>query len=318
MQLRKILTIFCVIVGAAAITAPAFAKTTDDLGQGQAIVTVLPLENHDSPVNISQNQLKATVNGKDSDIIDWKPLNGSNSDLELVIMIDGSTHPGIGLLLDDLAAFIRDLPAGAKVAVGYMDAGRTVLKGTLSTDRSQAIDALQIPSGTVGSNASPYFCLSDLAKKWPSDDARARREVIMITDGVDNYYPGYSPDDPYLQASIRDAIMARLVVFSIYMPNRGRMEDSWRASSVGQSLLTDVTGATGGYTYWDGGSRNPVSLRPYLTDIAQRLQNQYQLRFQSRLKGRTDLQRMRLKVVDGDMVEVFAPQRVHVSDMGTE
>jgi hypothetical protein len=314
MPLGKILTIFCMMVGAAAV--PAFAKTTDDLGQGQAIVTVLPLESHETPVNISQNQLRATVNGRSSDIIDWKPLNGSNSNLELVIMIDGSTHAGIGLLFDDLAGFIRGLPADAKVAVGYMDAGRTVLRGGLSTDRAGAIDALRIPAGAAGSNASPYFCLSDLAKKWPSDDARARREVIMITDGVDNYYPGYSPDDPYLKASIRDAIMARLVVFSIYMPNRGQMDGY--ASSVGQSLLTDVTGATGGYTYWDGGSRNPVSLRPYLDDIAQRLQNQYQLRFQSRLKGKTDLQRMSLKVLDGDMVEVFAPRRVHVSAAGQE
>ena len=158
MQLRKILIAVCMIVGASALTAPAFAKPADTLGQGKAIVTVLPLEPTGTPVDISQSQLRAKLNGKDSGIIDWTPLKGSNGDLELVIMIDSSAHAGIGLQLDEIAGFIRNLPADVKVAVSYMDAGRAVLKGTLSTDHSQAMDALRIPAGAAGSNASPYFC----------------------------------------------------------------------------------------------------------------------------------------------------------------
>jgi hypothetical protein len=317
MQLRKLLVTICITAGALALTMPAFTETTDNLGQGQAIVTVMPLENNDTPVNIQQDDLRAEVNGKKPDIIGWTPFRGLNSGLELLILIDGSAHAGIGLQLEDIAGFIRDLPADVKVAVGYLEAGSAVLREPFSSDHNRAIDELRIPAGVVGSNASPYFCLSDLAKHWPSENRNVRREVIMITDGVDNYYPAYDSENPYLQAAIRDSIRAGLVIYSIYTPNRGQEDDSGHRSFMGQSLLTDVTNATGGYTYWDGSDRYPVSFRPYFDDIAQRLQNQYQLKFQSRLKGKPEIQRMSLKVVDRK-VTVFAPQRVNVTSPGAE
>lgn len=312
MKLRKLLGIICITVGALALMAQTTAEAFDNMGQGQAIVTVLPLENKAAPENISKDHLQVKVNGKETGIVSWTPFRGLNSDLELVILIDDSAQAGIGLQVDDIAGFIQNLPDRVKVAVGYMNAGRAVLGKPLSTDRSQAVEELRIPAGVAGSNASPYFCLSDLAQNWPSDDLRARREVILITDGVDNYYPGYSSENPYLKASISDSIRANLVVYSIYMPNRGQSDKSGYMIDAGQSALTDVTSATGGYTYWDGSDRNPVSLNPYLDDIAQRLQNQYQLRFQSRIKGNSELQSMSLKVAY-DGVEVFAPQRVNVS-----
>jgi hypothetical protein len=317
MKIRKLLMAGCMTAGIFAMLLPAVADTNDNLAQGQAIVTVMPLRNKNAPANIPQSSLQALVNGKESAITGWTPLRGPDSNLELVILIDGSARAGIALQYDDIAKFIRHLPADVKVAVGYMNAGRAVLSGPLSSDHDLALDELRIPAGVAGSNASPYFCLSDLAKNWPSKDIGVRREVIMITDGVDNYYPGYNANDPYLQASIRDSIRAGLVVYSIYTPNRGQANNRQYQSFVGQSLLTEVTDATGGYTYWDGTDRNPVSLRHFFNDIAQRLQNQYQLRFQTRLNGKSELQSMRLKAADNE-VEVFAPQRVHVLPLDTE
>jgi hypothetical protein len=317
MQIRKLLMACCMTVGIFAMIQPAVAETTDILGRGQAIVTVLPLKNKNAPAEIPQSSLQAVVNGKESDILGWAPLRGPDSNLELVILIDGSARAGITLQYDDIAEFIRHLPADAKVAVGYMNAGRTVLSGPLSSDHDRALDELRIPAGVAGSNGSPYFCLSDLAQNWPSKDTGVRREVIMITDGVDNYYPGYSTEDPYLQASIRDSVRAGLVVYSIYTPNRGRADNRRYQSFVGQSLLTTLTDATGGFTYWDGTDRSPVSLRHFFNDIAQRLKNQFQLRFQTRLRGKSELQSMSLKAADHE-VEIFAPQRVHVSPLDAE
>lgn len=312
MKLKTLLTTICMTVGALVLTAPAFAEPDNGPGEGSAIVTVLSPKNFDASAIIAQDSLKATVNGKESEIVGWTPLRAPDSVMELVILIDGSARSEIGLKLDDIAGFIRDLPGNAKVAIGYMDAGRAVLSGRLTTDRALAIQELRIPAGIAGSSASPYFCLSDLAKKWPSDDSRARREVIMITDGVDNYIPEYDPNDPYVQASIRDSIRAGLVVYSIYTPNRGDSSNSGYQSFVGQSLLAKLTDATGGYTYWDGTGRNPVSYSPYLSDIALRLENQYQLKFQVQSKTRDEFQSMRLKTADKS-VDIFAPQRVSVS-----
>jgi hypothetical protein len=312
MQLRKLVTTIFMTVVAFAVSMPAFAETPGNLGQGQAIVTVLPSKNGNAPVNLPERNLRAEVNGKESSITGWTPLRGSNGDLEIVILIDSSARSSIGLQFEDINEFIRDLPVNVKVAVGYLNAGRAVLTGPLSSDHTAAEDGLRITSGVAGSNGSLYLCLSDIAKHWPSRDLQARREVILISDGLDNYFPGLDTQNPYLNASIRDSIRAGLVVYSIYMPNRGRAVNPRHRSFAGQSLLTKVTEATGGYSYWDGSDKNPVSFRPYLDDIAQRLQNQYRLRFQSHLTGKPEIQSMRLRVVD-EKAEVIAPKRVRVS-----
>jgi hypothetical protein len=317
MYLKKLAIAVFMTVGALAMTMPAFPEATNDQGQGRAIVTILPAKDGKAPINILQGNLEIKVNGKESSITGWTPLRGLNRNMELVILIDGSARASLGLQFDDITGFIQRLPANVKVAVSYMDAGRAILTEPLSVDRARVADGLHIPGGVVGSNASPYLCLSDLAKNWPSKDHSAQREVVMITDGVDNYYPGFDTEDPYLRASIRDSFRAGLVVYSIYTPLRGRRYNSDFQSFAGRSLLTEVTEATGGYSYWDGSNSKTVSFRPYLDNIARRLQNQYQLSFQSRLKGKPELQSMNLKIVDQE-VAVFAPRRVFVTHPSAE
>jgi len=317
MHLKKLEMAVCIAVGALAMALPVFSEQTNDRGQGHAIVTVLPATGRNASVNLLQENLQLEVNGKKASITHWKPLPWTTGNLELVILIDGSSRATLGRQLDDISEFIRDLPANVKVAVGYMEAGRAVMAAPLSTDHAEVAGKLGIPGGVVGANASPYFCLSDLARKWPSEDLSARREVVLITNGVDNYYEGYNTEDPYLKSAIRDSVRARLVIYSIYMPNRGRGANSGYRNFEGQSMLADVTRATGGYSYWDGTGREPVSFRPYLNDIAWRLQNQYQLSFQSRLTGKPELQNLKLKV-ENQEVEVVAPRRVLVAQQGEE
>ena len=117
----------------------------------------------------------------------------------MVVLIDGAARSTIGQQLGEIASFIKGLPANAKVAVGYMEYGHAALTAPLSTDHERAIQGLRMPSGLAGSSGSPYFCLSDLAKNWPASGPMARREVVMITDGVDNYEQRFDPDDPYVQ-----------------------------------------------------------------------------------------------------------------------
>ncbi len=43
-------------------------------------------------------------------------------------------------------------------------------------------------------------------------DSNVRREVIMVTDGVDRYSGGrFDPEDPYVQAAISDAQKAGVI-----------------------------------------------------------------------------------------------------------
>jgi len=163
--------------------------------------------------------------------------------------------------------------------------------------------------GEAGISASPYFCLSDLAKNWPSSDTHARREVVMITDGVDYYELRYDPDDPYVKAAMDDAVRARLIVYAIYWRSTDRFDRTGYAAADGQNLLAQVTQTTGGVSYWQG-IGNPVSIVPYFQDIDRRLDNQYELDFMTATGDKPEMQTLKLSV--SAHAKINAPQEVYV------
>jgi hypothetical protein len=297
------------IAAAAALAAPlAFAADNSPMeGQGRAVVTVL--QGQEIPGGIPQQALQLKIDGKQSNITGWTPL-GPQSKVELVVLIDDGARGSLGTQLNDIAKFIGSLPPNAKVAVAYMMNGRAAFTAQLSTDRAAVERQLHLPiAGMPGISASPYFCLSDLAKNWPSQDANARREVVMVTDGVDNYERRYDPEDPYVQAAINDAVRARLIVYSIYWTNAGRFDRSMYGADAGQNLLAQVAQATGGNSYWQGFG-NPVSFQPYFEDINQRLENQYELDFMAPLGSKPQIENLKLKL--SAPAKVDAPQQVYV------
>jgi len=292
-----------------ALAAPAVPA------QGQAIVTVLPKNNSDSLPDVPQQNLRLKINGKEATVSGWERVRGENSPVELVILMDSSARTSIGSQFNEIEGFVKEMPAHAKITIGYMDNGRTTLSGPFSSDSAQILNGLHLPIGTAGQNGSPYFCLSDLAKHWPSQDRAARREVLMITDGVDYYNLRYDPEDPYVKAAIEDSAKAGLVVYSVYWVNQGRIDRTWYESNAGQNLLQEVTQATGGNSYWEG-TGNPVSFDPYFKDLRQRFEHQYRLNFSASVKGKPEVDRMDLKL-DGISAKVSAPQQVLVSASGS-
>jgi len=291
------------------LAAPfAFAADSAQMdGQGSAVVTVL--QGQEIPGGIPQQALQLKVDGKQPSITSWTPL-GAQSKIEFVVLIDDGARGSLGTQLNDIAKFINNLPPNAKVAVAYMMNGRAVFTSPFTTDRGAVERQLHLPvAGMPGINASPYFCLSDLAKNWPSHDAGARREVVMVTDGVDNYDRRYDPEDPYVQAAINDAVRARLIVYSIYWTATGRFDRSMYGSDTGQNLLIQVAEATGGNSYWQGYG-NPVTFQPYFADINRRLDNQYELDFMTPVGSKPQIENLKLKL--SAPAKVDAPQQVYV------
>jgi hypothetical protein len=299
------------IVVALLLAAPAFSQST---GQGRAVVTILSKQKGEMPTNVSQQAVSIKVNGKESTVTSWTPLRGPEARLELVILIDSSARTSLGSQFSDIEHFINGLPPNTKAAIAYMMNGQAIFAGPLTADHAAVLRALHLPGGTPGSSASSYFCLSDLAKNWPSGDRGARREVVMVTDGVDNYERRFDPEDPYVQAAITDSVRAGLVVYSIYWLNQGLADSTMYANNTGQSLLTEVTEATGGKNLWMG-IGNPVSMQPFFEELARRLDNQYALGFSSRLDGKPATETLKFKVV-GSAIEVTAPKQVFVDRTG--
>ncbi len=304
-----------VLLGASALTAPAVALAANDLGQGRAIVTVMPGEKDEAPLKLQAQDLRVRLNRNESSVTGWTPARGAASPLELVLLIDGSARASLGTQMGEMENFVKEMPSDAKMTIAYMENGRAALEGPLSSDPAQVLKGLRLPAGGAGTNGSPYFCLSDLAKNWPSHDPAARREVVMVTDGVDNYNPGFDPNNPYVQSAINDSVRAGLVVYSIYWTSRGRFDASDSMSNAGQSLLNLVTQATGGTSYWQG-IGNPVSFAPYFKDLRVRFDNQYRLSFAAPLKGKAEVQSMSLNAGGTDR-KVYFPQQVYVTPTET-
>jgi len=295
------------------LTLPSLAAAAAP-GQGQAVVTVLPKDSNLAGLNIQPQNLELKVDGKSSNVTNLAAARNPESPLELVLLIDGGARASLGTQLTDIAGFIKEIPKNAKIAIAYMENGRAALAGPLSSDPQQILKGLHLAAGPPGTNASPYFCLSDLAKNWPSHDQNARREVLMITDGVDYYNRRYDPEDPYVQSAIEDSIRSGLVVYSFYWLNRGRLDQTGYENNAGQNLLQQVTQATGGNSYWEG-SGNPVSFDPYFRDLRHRFQNQVKIAFSAELKGKPQITRFSVKL-HGIDAKVIAPQQVLVTRGG--
>jgi len=279
-------------------------------GHGRAVLTILPSGSGDQVATIAPEEIKIKVDGKDSSPTRITPLRGPESPIELVILIDGSARSSIGEQFNDISAFVKEMPANAEVGIAYMENGRADIMAPLSSDPSGVLKGLRLPMGSPGSNGSPYFCLSDLANHWPSNAHSSRREVVMITDGVDNYERRFDANDPYVDAAIDDSIRAGIVVYSMYWHDTARVDAAGFENSAGQSLLQMVTQATGGYSFGQG-IGNPVSFGPFFDDLRRRLNHQYELRFSAPFNGKPQVRTLKVEL-RLPSAKVEAPQRVLV------
>lgn len=266
--------------------------SAQETSTGRAIVTVNTKGAEDA-TPVPKQTMSVYENRKLQEVAGWVPLRGERSGLQLVVLLDDSSRGNLGLQLNDIRTFLNGLPPTAQVAIGYMRNGTPNLVQNFTNDHALAAKSLRLPSGNAGINGSPYFCLSDLVKHWPGGDSNVRREVIMVTDGVDRYSGArFDPENPYVQTATSDAQKAGVVVYSIYYRGQGRLDRSFVATDGGQNYLTMVSGATGGKVYLEGFG-NPVSFAPFLSDIQRKLQNQYELSYVSTAKP--GLQGIRVK-----------------------
>lgn len=307
MKLGRIFTI-----AALAATLPilfALPALAQQATMAKAVITVMP-KNSEMQPSIQPQDVKVKVAGKSVETESVTPLRGERAGLELVILIDSGARTSLGRQLSDISDFIKSLPPTTQVSIAYMLNGRAVFEQPFTSDKDQAVRSLRIPLGSPGSSASPYFCISDAAKNWPSRNPLNRRELIVITDGIDPYEVRYDPSDPYVRAATNDAIRAGITVDALYWHNAGvASRVGWLASG-GQSLLTMLTEDTGGRLYYQGLS-NPVSYAPFFREISRRLENQYELNFTAPARDKTSVESLSVKLHVPD-VKLTAPHLVAV------
>ena len=265
---------------------------------------------HGSNVPAVSREDVTVYEGRDRDrVTDWVPAQGDHASLELVILLDDGANISLGSQLEDLRQFIISEPTSTKIGIAYMQNGNARMEQNLTSDHALAAKALRLPLGISGINASPYFSLSDLIKKWPQ--STARREVLMVSDGIDRYYGSSDLQDPYLAAAIEDAQRAGVVVFVIYTPGVGHYSHSHWRTYWGQIYLSQVADETGGESYYIGFTGAPVTFIPCLDDLAQRLTRQYLLTFSAKPEKKKGLQPVKC-ITEVPNAELVSADRVYI------
>jgi hypothetical protein len=241
---------------------------------GQHLIVTAEGRHGAVPPEVMRDDVSIEVNKRPAQVEKWTPLRGDQASLELYIVIDDGEDSDLGNQFSSLKGFINAQPAATQIGLAYLRNGSANIVAPLTADHEVIAKALRLPLGQPGISASPYMGISDLVKKWPA--AGARREVLLISNGVDPWSPPADPQNPYLQKAISDAQRGGILVHSIYYAGAGHSGHSYRLVNWGQNYLAELGDETGGEAYWQGFG-SPVALDPYLKDLTGRLQNQYLL-----------------------------------------
>lgn len=175
--------------------------------------------------------------------------------LNLAVLIQDDLVSRVGNELQETGAFIRNLPAGSRVMVGYIRSGSLQVRQPFTTDLEAASRALRIPAGTTAvSPFNPYTQVRDAVKQFPSD-GQNRNAVLLVSDGLDTsrgFDYASTVDSIDLERAAREAKSRGVAVYSFFAPSAGLTSWNRTAVSFGQSALNRLSDSTGGRAFFQG------------------------------------------------------------------
>jgi hypothetical protein len=299
-----------VILSSALACLTASLAAAADAPQGTSVSVVVTAEpKHGKEIPTLEAADINVREGKDfRPISSLSPLPSQTG--QLLLMLDDSARGSFDTELPALKSFINSLPPEMEVGVGYMRNGFLAMTSQFTKDHAAAASSIRVAVGAGGADVSPYDSLSYAVKHWPIKPGIERREVVMISSGVEGLGGGFAPDNPYVNAGISDAQKAGVEVYTIYSPSVGHAGHSMWRSTFGQNFLSQLSDETGGESYIIGFG-SPVSFEPYLNAILKRQGQQYLLTFMAKAENKTGLQDVKISVKEKD-ASLAAPDRVLV------
>jgi hypothetical protein len=214
---------------------------------------------------------KTNANAKEAEALRVRtPMN-------IAILIQDDLIARVGNELGVTRDFIRSLPAGSRVMVGYITSGSLQVRQPFTTDLNRAAGSLRIPiASTSASPFNPYVEVVEALKKFDSS-WKGPNTVLLISDGLDTSHgfdssaAGHTID---IDRAIREAKRRDVAIFSFYAPSVGFTSSSRLAASYGQSSLNRVSEETGGRAFFQG-MTSFVTFDSYFNRLRQELNKQY-------------------------------------------
>ena len=197
--------------------------------------------------------------------------------LNIAILVQDDLVPQVSNEIGVTRDFIRSLPQGSQVMVGYITAGTLQVRQPFTTDLDKAARSLRIPTASLASAPfNPYVEVIEAVRKFERSSTNANA-ILLISDGLDtsrgfdSTAAGQTLD---IDRTISEANKRGVSIFSFYAPSVGLTSRNRLAASYGQSSLNRVSNETGGKAFFQG-TDGFVTFDSYFSRLRETLNRQY-------------------------------------------
>lgn len=196
--------------------------------------------------------------------------------LNLAVLVQDDLVSRVGSELNVTKDFIRSLPAGSRVMVGYITSGTLQVRQQFTDDLEKAAKSLRTPvASTAVSPYNPYVEVIEALRRFDSTN-KNQNAILLISDGLDTsrgFDVTSAGNTLDLRRAIKEAKERNVAVYSFYAPTVGLTSWNRTAISYGQSSLNRLSDETGGRAFFQGTSF--VTFDAYFEQLREKLNEQY-------------------------------------------
>lgn len=245
------------------------------------IPVTIKLADKDSKAELRPVDLIVREDGEAQNILSVRTR--VDAPLAVAVLIQDDLVPSVGNEMGAMADFIRHLPSGSRVFIGYIRSGSLQTHQKFTTDLARAAAALRPPTGFASvAPYNPYVEIREGLHRFEGLPA-GRRAVLVISDGLD-VSRGLDTTSIIqsldLDQAITEAQRRSVAIYSIYAPTATLGNRGASIATYGQGALERLSNETGGQAFFQGTGK-PVSFNPFLAQIDFSLTRQIALTYLS-------------------------------------
>ncbi|HEX8000169.1 MAG TPA: hypothetical protein VF528_17405 [Pyrinomonadaceae bacterium] len=233
---------------------------------------------------------------------------GAGDPIAVAVLIQDDVVPSISNEIKSINNFIRRLPRGSRVMIGYIRSGSLDVRQKFTGDLDRAASALRVPTGSATQAPyNPYVEIIEGLKRFEALP-KGRRALLVVSDGVDasrgldSISVAQSID---LERAIKQAQRLGVAIYAFYAPTvTVTARNNQFLASNGQGSLESLADETGGQAFFQG-TGAPVSFEPFLNDLGRSFTRQIALTYLS-THGKKGYHRIEIRSDNTD-VEIDHP-----------
>lgn len=265
--------------------APNVIGNSGSRGAGKPVTVPVTIRvKEETELELQNVDLTISEDGEPQSIISIRGVGSNPITLAVLIQED---LPSVANEIKPLANFVRNLPKGSRVMVGYLRTGSLQVRQRFTNDLEKAAKALRPPSGFASSSPyNPYVEVIEALRRFESQPL-GRRAILLVSDGldisrgVDSSLPTQSVD---LQRAINESQRRGVAVYGFWSPTAISAANVILTGN-GQSSLSRLSNESGGEAFFQG-TGAPVSFEPFIREVDISLQKQAALTFLSTHLGK--------------------------------